>query len=242
MTSASAVIAGPPRGRRPGDDRIEPAAVERQPLQRHQQEAVAHDFPFERRQRGVDRHPHRPRRLLLVRGAGAFRDAGGVDQAEKQERVLVARAGHRDELEDLVERRRPHADLLDAFAQARLGRRLARLDMAGDDLGQLAHAGREMRRQAELAQQHQLAALQVERQHRGDLADVQHVAHARDRVVARAAQRHRETLEGVVALAEHVGLRHRHVGRAVGERVRPRIVAHRKDPIRPRRRWTPSPD
>ncbi len=58
---------------------------------------------------------------------------------------------------------------------------LAGLDAAGHDLDQLSFAIGEMRRQAELADHHDLTALKIDRQHGDDLAGAHHLARLRRR-------------------------------------------------------------
>ena len=69
-----------------------------------------------------------------------------------------------------------------------------------------------MRRRPELADHHDLAAIDVERQHRDDLAGAQDVARLRA-----ARQRHLVALVIEKAFAQQLGRRQRHSGGTVGK-------------------------
>ena len=69
-----------------------------------------------------------------------------------------------------------------------------------------------MRRRPELTDHHDLAAFDVERQHRDDFAGAQNVARLRA-----ARQRHAIALVIEKAFAQPLGRRQRHIGGTVGE-------------------------
>ena len=92
--------------------------------------------------------------------------------------------GRRHQLEDRHQRVRRDADFLLAFAPRGLGDVLAALDPAGRQLDQVAAPEREMRAQPELADQHDLVALQIDRQDDHDAPDPHAVALDRRAVAA----------------------------------------------------------
>ena len=71
--------------------------------------------------------------------------------------------------------RRTYADLLHALAQAASARLLAGLDVAGDDFDQFALAQPQVSGETKLTDQHDLAAVEIDRQHADDATDAQKV-------------------------------------------------------------------
>ena len=158
--------------RRGSGDLGKPAAVEREPLQRRspprRSAACRPRAPASARSIGT-----RSGRVSSCSCAAPAR-SGTFDastSAEEEEHVLVRRARRRHQVEDRHQRPRRDADLLLAFAPRGVGDVLAALDPAGRHLDQIARAEREMRAEPELADQHDLVALQIDRQDDHDAAD-----------------------------------------------------------------------
>ena len=79
--------------------------------------------------------------------------------------------GRRHQVEQRHQALRRDADLLLAFAAGGVGDVFAALDPAGRHLDQVAAAEREMRAEPELADQHDLVALEIDRQDDHDAPD-----------------------------------------------------------------------
>jgi hypothetical protein len=119
----------------------------------------------ERRERGVDRHAQERARLVLGGGGRRSRDARRIDGAEKQRDLLVDEPGRRQIAEQFDQHVRRDADLFDAFAPRGREQRLIRLDVPGDDLDEISLAVGKVGRDAKLADEDDLAAGEIDRQH-----------------------------------------------------------------------------
>ena len=102
---------------------------------------------------------------LVASRLRALGQARGIDGGDKDGHLLIGQAGRCQIAEQFDEFRRRDADLLAAFARGGL-RSFAGLGPAGHDLDEVAIAVGKMRRQAKLADHHDLTAREVDRQHR----------------------------------------------------------------------------
>ena len=173
-----------------------------------------HSARAEQRRHVVKRQPNNLGPLVLGSEPGMRRQARSVDDTEKYSDLLVAHAGRGEVGEQLNQGIGRNADFLDAFAPRGDGRRLARLDVAGDDLDELSTSGGELRRQAELPQQHDLGARKIDRQHGGGGTRTQHVANLRRPTVAATPETH--AVIAAEALRQDLGRVDDDVGGRVG--------------------------
>ena len=153
--------------------------------------------------------------LGLVGGPGVIGHGRGIDAGNEQMRLLGQPAGRRHEVGGMHEVEWGHAQLLDHFAPgAGLGG-FARFDQAGGQLDQHAVMAVQMRRQPELALEHQQVALGIIGHDRGDPANLVDVALEIERApagVEGAGMMRQRTIGGRDQVASVAGK----TGRAIG--------------------------
>ena len=154
-----ALIAPRPR------DLAQAVAVEREPLQGEHRRAVVQLGRLERFQRAVDRHAERPRVLLLVRRAGALRHLRRIDQ-RRGRRTCARPTSPADGIRSNIGTSVRGATPISSWHSRRAASATSspRSTRPGRHLDQVAQPEREMRAEPELADQHDLVALQIDRQ------------------------------------------------------------------------------
>src|SRR5262249_33057489 len=140
-------------------------------------------------------------------------DARRIDGAEKQRDLLVDEPGRRQITEQFDQHVRRDADLFDAFAPRGRERRLIRLHVPGDDLDEISLAVGKVGREAKLADEDDLAAGQIDRQHGPRPSRAQYIP--RLRVLVRSARAH--SLIGTESAGTDFAARDHHVRAFIGD-------------------------
>src|SRR4051794_91630 len=145
--------------------RIAPNAILNQPLQRDDGRAAVQQASIEQFDGFGDRMADHRDFFVLMRVAGPIRRLAGVDVRQEQDHELVGEGGSRSKAEQSGQLQRMRSDFLMAFAARCILGAFAWIYAAGGNLDHVAAVECEMATKPELPGQHDLLALEVNRQH-----------------------------------------------------------------------------